>query len=77
MFQQAKDRILQGIEDVICYIDDIFVTGSIDKQNLEKLREVLKRLKEYALRVKKNKCDFFQCQVIWVIKPMQTDGTCH
>ena len=55
--------ILQGVDDFICYIDDILVTGSTNKEHLERLEEVLKRLKEYGLRVKKSKCDFFQSLV--------------
>ena len=49
--------------DFACYIDDILVTGSSNKEHLERLEEVLKRLKEYGLRVKKSKCDFFQSLV--------------
>ena len=60
MFQRAMDMILQGIDGVICYIDDILVTGSTDDEHLERLEEVLKRAKEYGLRVKKNKCKFLQ-----------------
>ena len=55
------DLILQGIEGCICYIDDILVTGSTDEEHLERL-EVLKKLKEYGLRVK-NKCEYLGHQV--------------
>ena len=63
IFQSAMDMILQGIDGVICYIDDILVTGITDKQHLEKLDEVLKRLKTNGLRVKREKCAFFQNSV--------------
>ena len=43
--------ILQGIDGVICYIDDILVTGVTDEQHLERLEEVLKRLKTNGLRI--------------------------
>ena len=56
MFQRAMDMILQGLDGVIVYIDDILVTGSTNKEHLERLEEVLKRLKEYGLRVKKHYC---------------------
>ena len=60
IFQRAMDMILQGIDGVICYIDDILVTGITDKQHLERLDEVLKRLKTNGLRVKREKCAFFR-----------------
>ena len=77
MFQRAMDMILQGLDGVICYIDDILVMGSTDKEHLERLEEVLKRLKEYGLRVKKNKCHFCQPLVEYLghIKLMQIDCT--
>ena len=45
MFQRAIDMILQGIDGVICYIDDILVTGTTDEEHLGRLKEVLKRLR--------------------------------
>ena len=59
---------------VICYVDDILVTRSTDEQHLERLEEVLKRLKEYGLRVKRNKCDFFQRQVEYLGHQVDADG---
>ena len=74
MFQRAMDMILQGLDGVICYIDDILVTGSTDKEHLERLEEVLKRLKEYGLRVKKNKCHFCQPLVEYLGHQVDADG---
>ena len=66
--------ILQGIDGVICYIDDILVTGSTDDEHLERLEEVLKRVKEYGLRVKKNKCEFLQPLVEYLGHQVDADG---
>ena len=55
--------ILQSIDGVVCYIDDILVTGITDEQHLGRLDEVLKRLKMNGLRVKREKCAFFQNSV--------------
>ena len=60
IFQRAMDMILQGVDG---YIDDILVTGVTDEQHLERLEEVLKRLKTNGLRVKREKCAFFQNSV--------------
>ena len=74
MFQRAMDIILQGVEGVICYIDDILVTGATDEEHLDRLEEVLKRLKEYGLRAKKSKCFFFQAAVEYLGHQMDADG---
>ena len=33
LFQKLMDSVLQGIPNVICYIDDILVTGSSDEDH--------------------------------------------
>ena len=57
MFQRAVDIILQGIPGVICYTDDILVSGETDEQHLNRLQQVLKRLHN---RLKQKKCDFLK-----------------
>ena len=63
IFQRAMDEILSGIPGVICYIDDILITGSSDAEHFERLEEVLKRLQQHELRLKKDKCRFMQPSV--------------
>ena len=41
LFQQLMDTMLQGIPHVICYIDDILVTGVNDSEHLSSLAAVL------------------------------------
>ena len=65
---------LEGIDGVICYINDILVTGSTDEQHLERLEKVLQRLKEYGLRVKKTTCDFCQPLVEYLGYQVDADG---
>ena len=47
-FQNVMDTILQGIPGVICYIDDILITGAMDEEHLQHLEEVLRRLKQHG-----------------------------
>lgn len=58
VFQRAMDMILRGIPQVICYLDDILVTGKTVLEHHEHLAEVLKRLQEYGIHLKKEKCQF-------------------
>ena len=50
------DTILQGMEHIICYLDDILITGVTDEEHLQNLDTVLSRLKEHGLQLKKGKC---------------------
>ena len=63
VFQRTMDTILQGAEGVACYIDDIIVTGRTPAKHVEHLEEVLKRLLRHGVRVKRQKCRFFQPSV--------------
>jgi len=49
IFQRTMDTLLQGIEGVACYIDDIIVTGKMAKEHLQHLEEVLHRLQQYEM----------------------------
>ena len=44
MFQRVMDTVLQEIDGVACYIDDIIITGRNDEELLTHLEEVLKCL---------------------------------
>nr|XP_033477362.1 uncharacterized protein K02A2.6 [Epinephelus lanceolatus] len=63
MFQRAMDQILSGLPGVQCYLDDILCTGANDEEHLRNLDATLQRLKEYGLRVRKEKCEFFKPSV--------------
>ena len=60
LFQRAMDGILQGIPQVVCYMDNILVTGTSAAEHAANLEEVLKRLKEHGLRLREKKCTFYQ-----------------
>ena len=58
IFQRMMDNILQGIEGVCAYIDDILVSGKTPEDHLVKLEAVFAHLKEAGLRLKHEKCYF-------------------
>ena len=57
------DSVLQGIPNVICYIDDILVTGSSDEDHYQNLARVFKRLQQHGFHLKQDKCAFMQDSV--------------
>ena len=56
IFQKEMDNLLASIPGVAVYLDDISVTGVTE--HLKSLEEVLRRLGQSGLRVKKKKCLF-------------------
>ncbi|KAL3969328.1 DNA (cytosine-5)-methyltransferase 3B [Sarotherodon galilaeus] len=74
LFQRAIDQILSGLPGVQCYLDDILCTGADDEEHLRNLDATLQRLKEYGLRVRKEKCDFFQSSVEYLGHVIDANG---
>ena len=63
MFQNIMNQTLQGLDMVVCWVDDILVTGKDDQEHLRNLDLVLTRLAEAGLRLKREKCRFMQANV--------------
>ena len=74
IFQRSMDAILQGIPSVICYLDDLLVTGASDQEHLQNLQEVLSRLKEQGIKLKEEKCTFLQNAVEYLGFVIDTSG---
>ena len=74
VFQRTMDTILQGLPNFICYLDDILVTGQSDEHHLQKLEQVLERLKAHGVRLKRDKCRFFQDSVEYMGQVVTSQG---
>ena len=59
------DQILEGVEGTSYILDDMIITGKDDKEHLENLEEVLKRLQANGLRANREKCEFFQTKITY------------
>ena len=57
------DSLLQGIPKVCIYLDDILITGATEAEHLHNLQEVLNRLEQAVMCLKKDKCAFLLPQV--------------
>ena len=63
LFQKIIDQTIADLPGVVCYLDDIIVTGKTDKEHTTNLQKTLKRLKTAGFHLKRLKCTFFQSQV--------------
>ena len=58
MFQRTMENLLQGLNNVCIYLDDILVTGSSERDHLDNLAAVLEKLEAAGVRLKRSKCHF-------------------
>ena len=52
------ENILNDVPGCVMYIDDILINGRSDEEHLQNLRQVLNRLQEKGIKLKKDKFDF-------------------
>ena len=74
IFQRTIENILQGIPNVVVYIDDILITGKTESEHLRNLEEVLTRLESSGFRLKRCKCEFLLPSVDYLGHTITADG---
>jgi len=47
----------------LCYLDDVIIFGRTQKELLDRLDLILKRLHEFGLKVKPSKCVLFRTEI--------------
>lgn len=57
-YQKRISRILEGLEGVICHMDEIFIWGKTKEEHDKHLRRVLKKLLEHNITLNPDKCVF-------------------
>ena len=74
IFQRVMESILSGIPGVVVYIDDVLVTGKSEAEHLSALEEVLRRIMESGLRLRKDKCVFLAPSVVYLGHQIDAEG---
>ena len=74
IFQKTMDVVLKGLPQVICYLDDILITGSTEEGHLTNLECVLERLRKYGIRAKWSKCAFLKPSVEYLGHKVDATG---
>ena len=57
-FQRFMHKVLQGISNVFCFIDDLLIFSRNEKEHIRHLQLVFERLSQYGLILNRDKCIF-------------------
>ena len=74
IFQFKMNELLEGLEGVVVYMDDILVYGSNMKEHDERLSKVLHVLKENGLKLNDSKCHYRQSELKFLGQSISKDG---
>lgn len=58
IYHRAMDNMLEGLEGVRCYIDDLVIWGSTLQEHNDRLAKVLQRISDHGLKLNRAKCQF-------------------
>ena len=75
-FQRTMELVLQGLQWQTClvYIDDIIVFGATFEEHIQRVDEVLDRIKKSGLKLKPDKCHLLQTEVVFLGHIVSKDG---
>ena len=73
VFQRQMSRILEGLDGVICHMDDILVHAETQEKHDERLRKVLARLRDAGVTLNE-KCSFSQTSIKFLGHVVSEEG---
>ena len=73
-FQLLMNKVLEGLNFTMTYLDDIIIFSDNELEHLEHLEIIFRRLKEAGLKMKLSKCDFFKCKIHYLGHLISADG---
>jgi transposase InsO family protein len=73
-FQKQMNKILQGVEGVICLIDDILVFGKDAQEHKTRLETVLNIIKGAGITLNLEKCEFGKTELKFLGHIIDPDG---
>lgn len=74
IFQRELERVLQGIPNVVNFLDDVLITGKSWDEHVKAIRVVLKRLQDAGLTLERSKCEFFKPELSYLGHKISADG---
>ena len=73
-FQKLINDVLRGCNFAMGYLDDIIIYSRNDKEHLEHLEKIFKRLKAAGLKLKLEKCCFFKKHIQYLGHLISAEG---
>ena len=73
IFQRAMEEVLQGIPNVVVYLDDI-LAASTSEEHVKLLDAILSRIQAAGLRLRKSKCTFGVSSVTYLGHKIDAEG---
>ena len=75
-FQRLMERVLSSLQWQIClvYIDDVIIFSKTLDEHIDRLQEILGRLKTAGLKLKPKKCHLFQHKVTYLGHMVSENG---
>ena len=74
IFMRKMVQMLEGLDGVFCYMDDILIFGKDQANHDANLEKTLKRLKEAGLKLNQQKCKYRQSEVAFLGHIFSKDG---
>ncbi|KAL1467966.1 hypothetical protein MTO96_041798 [Rhipicephalus appendiculatus] len=68
------DEVLGGLDKVACYLDDVLIAGESFEACWEKVESVLTRFKKRGIKLRKEKCKFFETWVAYLGHVLDANG---
>ena len=73
-FQLLMNKVLEGLNFTMTYLNDIIIFSDNELEHLEHLEIIFHRLKEAGLKMKCSKCDFFKSEIHYLGHLISADG---
>ncbi|PIK47909.1 hypothetical protein BSL78_15239 [Apostichopus japonicus] len=68
------DKILSGLDNVFCYIDDILIATENENSHLKALEAVFARLNMHNVRLNGTKCQFMKSKIRYLGHELTSEG---
>lgn len=74
IFQRIMEKTLQGLKSVVCFLDNIVVSGRNMVEHNKNLEMVFERLQEAGFTLRKDKCKFFEKEIPYLGYKITSEG---